>query len=110
MSHTQMTGGWSEPRPLTHQDMRIFNEALRGLTGAIYTPHLVSTQVVNGTNYIFLCSTRSATNRAIIGFAVVSAHRSLHGRVRLTDIKRCGTTNSGGRRERIGRLLFGSSW
>lgn len=45
------SGGWSPYREVTPQDQKIFNEALAGLLGVQYTPTLVSTQVVNGTNY-----------------------------------------------------------
>ena len=89
MVKPQLSGGWSEPRPLTMQDRRIFTEALGGMDGVTYTPHLVSTQVVNGTNYAFLCGMRSVTYPADVGFAVVIAHKSLNGDIQLTDIRKC---------------------
>ena len=86
----QLTGGWSEPRPLTAQDRKIFAEAVGGMVGASYTPHLVSTQVVSGTNYAFLCGMRSATRSSDVGFAVVMAYKPLSGKAQLTDIRNCG--------------------
>ena len=94
MIRPQLTGGWSEPRPLTMQDRKIFAEAVGGMVGATYTPHLVSTQVVSGTNYAFLCGMRSATRSAEVGFAVVLAHKPLSGKVQLIDIRNCGIANS----------------
>ena len=90
MINAQLSGGWSEPRPPTLQDMKVFAEALSGFVGVAYTPYLVSTQVVNGTNYAFLCGAQSATNPANAGFAVITAHKNLGGKVYLTDIKTCG--------------------
>ena len=90
MVRKQQYGGWSEPRPITMQDRKVFIDALGGMVGATYTPHLVSTQVVNGTNYAFLCGMRTATYQAEVGFAVINAHRSLAGEVKLIDIKKCG--------------------
>ena len=90
MVNKQLSGGWSEPRPLTMQDRKIFAETMGGMVGATYTPHLVSTQVVNGTNYAFLCGMRTATYPADVGFAVVTAHKPLNGTAQLTDIKKCG--------------------
>ncbi|GFM80510.1 hypothetical protein PSCICN_12020 [Pseudomonas cichorii] len=44
-------GGWSPYRELNPQDQVIFDEALSGLLGVKYTPTLVATQIVKGTNY-----------------------------------------------------------
>ena len=89
MIKPQLTGGWSEPRPLTMQDRKVFAEAISGTLGATYTPHLVSTQVVSGTNYAFLCGMRSATYSSDVGFAVVLVYKPLSGKAQLTDIRKC---------------------
>ena len=87
MVTNQMHGGWSEPAPLTTQDKKVFAEATRGLTGVVYTPYLVSTQVVNGTNYRFFCGAKTVTRYANVGFAIVSAHKTFDGRVHLINIQ-----------------------
>ena len=44
---------YSEDRPVTAEDMAVFNEAMEDLDGVIYEPALVATQAVIGTNYRF---------------------------------------------------------
>lgn len=55
---TQQTllGGWTPYHPLTAEDQKVFNEAMNGFVGVAYTPELVSTQVVAGTNYRYKCN------------------------------------------------------
>ena len=48
---TLLAGGWTPYHDLTRNDTKVFNEAMKGYVGVDYTPYLVSTQVVNGTNY-----------------------------------------------------------
>ena len=54
-------GGWTPYRPLTAEDRKVFNEAMKGFVGVTYTPNEVSTQVVAGTNYRFKCTSRHMT-------------------------------------------------
>jgi len=49
-------GVYSENRPITDEDMAVFNEAMEGRDGVSYEPALVSTQVVVGMNYRFTCT------------------------------------------------------
>jgi hypothetical protein len=47
---------------ITPETRKIFNEALEGLIGATYKPlYLVATQVVHGTNFVFLAQQNLAT-------------------------------------------------
>lgn len=48
-------GGWSPFEPLTEEDRKVFDEAMKGLVGVEYTPKKVSKQIVQGTNYRFFC-------------------------------------------------------
>lgn len=50
-----ITGGWSPFEPLTEEDRKVFDEAMKGLVGVEYTPKKVSKQIVQGTNYRFFC-------------------------------------------------------
>lgn len=47
-------GGYSPFRALTAEDTAIFQSATNSLVGVTYEPLLVSTQIVNGTNYLFI--------------------------------------------------------
>ena len=51
-----IVGGYSEKREVTKEDIIIFDEALSSFeTDNKYKPKTVSTQVVSGTNYLFIC-------------------------------------------------------
>jgi len=52
-----LVGGYSEDRDLTEEDMAVFERAMSGLTGVVYEPIRVATQIVAGTNYRFTCTT-----------------------------------------------------
>lgn len=49
-----LPGGYSPFRPLTAAELTIFQSATSQLVGVTYEPLFVSTQIVNGTNYIFI--------------------------------------------------------
>lgn len=50
-----VVGGFSQERELTQDEEELFKKAVAGLVSVQYTPLKVSTQVVSGTNYKFLC-------------------------------------------------------
>ena len=55
MSNT-MPGGWTAFSFTIPGDAKhVFDKALEGFTGVGYTPLAVATQVVEGTNYCYLC-------------------------------------------------------
>ena len=47
-------GGWTSWLQLTRSEAKIFYTAIQGLIGADYIPYAVHSQVVAGTNYLFL--------------------------------------------------------
>lgn len=51
-----LAGGYTKFRPITEEDKVIFDKAMKGLVGVDYEPLIVSTQVVKGTNYRFVCN------------------------------------------------------
>ena len=57
-----LMGGFSEQRPLTAEDSAVFDAATKDYGYLQLKPLSVSTQVVAGTNYLFLC-TMSGFNR-----------------------------------------------
>jgi len=51
-----LSGGYTEDRDLTDEDMAVFEQAMAGLLGVTYEPTRVATQVVAGLNYRFTCT------------------------------------------------------
>lgn len=50
-------GGWTEfDFKISKKAKKVFDQAFEGFTGAVYSPLAVATQVVQGTNYCFLCT------------------------------------------------------
>lgn len=56
-----ITGGWTKFRVVTDEDIEIFKEATKGLVGVTYEALIVSTQIVAGTNYKFICNAATVT-------------------------------------------------
>ncbi|MCL1127917.1 hypothetical protein [Shewanella surugensis] len=83
---SQMVGGWSPFRPLDDEDYLIFDEAMTNFVGVSYTPHQVSTQVVNGTNYRFECEAKVVSPSAAIEHALVQIYKPLEGKAQLVSI------------------------
>ncbi len=82
----QMTGGWSHFARLEAHEHMVFEEAVKMLgLGTHYTAERVSKQVVNGTNYRFLCEARPVTHEPHEYLAVVSCHVPPGGKP--TDVK-----------------------
>jgi hypothetical protein len=50
-----LMGGFSEQRPLAAEDSAVFAEATKDYTYLGLKPLSVSTQIVAGTNYLFVC-------------------------------------------------------
>ena len=82
----QTTGGWTPFGPVTPEEQQVFNTAIQGLVGVGYKTELVSTQVVNGTNYRFLCQATPVYPGAQSYPAVVSIYQPLNGQPHVTSI------------------------
>jgi hypothetical protein len=80
-----LTGSYMPYRPLTFLEQSIFEKALNGFVGASYMPYAVSTQLVNGTNYHFLCTRTLMTLDPIESIVIVAVHCSLKGEVSRQD-------------------------
>ena len=86
----QMLGGFTDFRPVTAEDIAIFNRAIGRVVGTTYVPILVSTQVVNGTNYIFIAQTSKVTSTGTIqGLARVKIYVDLQGAAQVISIEPC---------------------
>ena len=60
-----LMGGYSEQRPLTPEDSAVFVAATKDYAYLNLTPLSVSTQVVAGMNYLFLCETKAFGGAAV---------------------------------------------
>ena len=76
-TRTQTAGSYTAMRVPTAEDKAVFDEAMKGLAGVTYTPDSVATQIVNGTNYKFLCEGETSTNPPMKFDAEVIVHQPL---------------------------------
>ncbi|WP_227827948.1 MULTISPECIES: hypothetical protein [unclassified Clostridioides] len=58
-----LCGGWANIRLLNEDDLKVFNETKGTLLGVEYEPLIVSTQIVAGTNYKFICKAETVSNK-----------------------------------------------
>lgn len=72
-------GGWTIHDSITAEDMSVFDAAMKGIVGVDYEPIAVATQVVNGTNYCFICKTKVVVPVATAGMAKVIIYKPLQG-------------------------------
>lgn len=85
-------GGWQIPDQITTAEIpeeasSAFNKAVEGFTGNGLTPMaLLGTQVVAGTNYAFLCHSRTVTEEPIESIQVVIVYEDLEGNATITGI------------------------
>jgi hypothetical protein len=82
-----LLGGWTPYHDLTPEDVVVFDEAMHGFVGVVYTPTAVSTQVVAGTNYRYKC-TASMPPAEVIWEAIVEIFKPLNGKPYITGIVR----------------------
>lgn len=81
-----LLGGWSELRSVNSEDVAIFNKATEHLLGVDYTPLKVSTQVVAGMNYQFICDSKVVAPGTEPHKATVTIYQPLQGDPIVTNI------------------------
>lgn len=84
-----LMGGWTQAEsPLVTEALRaIFEKALEGLAGTAYEPlALVSSQVVAGMNYCFLCEAQLVYPGAQSNYALVYIYADLNGGAEISEI------------------------
>lgn len=81
-----LVGGWSEFRPLTAEDKKVFDEATQGLVGVRYEPLMVSTQIVAGTNYKYMCNAYPVIAEPIVQHKMVQIFAPLSGTPHIVSI------------------------
>ena len=72
-----LAGGWTDQHDLSPEEMLVFREATKDYYGVDYTPLSVAIQIVKGTNYCYVCSTKSVTNPPQLSNALVYVYRPL---------------------------------
>jgi hypothetical protein len=91
---TTIPGGWTPFRELTTADEKVFKEATQQLLGVKYTPLSVSTQVVEGTNYRFLCDGKVVSPNAETQQYMVQIYQSPRGVPEVTSISLLHSPNT----------------
>ena len=79
-------GGYSPFRVPTSEEIATFNNAIGSLVGVTYQPLLVSTQIVNGTNYLFIALATSSTPTTSQYYVTVQIFVSTSGIITLGQI------------------------
>ena len=86
-----LAGGWTVSEPgassLTEEEQAIFDQAKEGLLGVEYTPVAVlATQLVSGTNYAYLCSSKAVTPEAQPEWCVVVVYNNLQNEASVSSV------------------------
>lgn len=91
-STEQITGGWIVNEEFTavlsSDEQKVFESAAATYTGAQLTPIAVlATQVVSGTNYAFLCSSKPTTQGSVLTYCIAVVYEDLEGNAQITSVK-----------------------
>lgn len=86
-----LMGGWQDadnlPNMLTEDQQAVFDKALEGMTGVGYTPVAVlATQVVAGTNYVFLAQGTTVTANPVTHLYIIKVYADLQGNAEVMNI------------------------
>lgn len=83
-----LMGGWSDFTGLTSDDEDVFKQAIGSIKGVDYKAFKVSKQIVNGTNYRFICEGNPVVRDSNIFPAIVKVYQPANGNAVLTGIER----------------------
>ena len=83
-----LMGGWSDFTDLAHEDEEVFKQAISSVKDVDYKAFKVSKQIVNGTNYRFICEGNPAVRDSNIFPAIVKVYQPVNGNAVITGIKR----------------------
>ncbi len=84
-------GGWqaSKKYTVTKAKKKIFKKATKELVGVQYTPiAYLGSQVVAGTNHLYLCKLKAVLEDVETGYALVYVYQDLDGKAKVSKIKR----------------------
>lgn len=82
----RILGGWRVHDKITDKDIKILKTALNGFVGVDYKPVILATQVVNGTNYCFICKSTGVTFNSPEGISKIMIYKPLKGDPIITSI------------------------
>ncbi|MBX4259425.1 hypothetical protein [Clostridium estertheticum] len=57
----KICGGWTIQEPVSKENKKVLDIALKGFVGSTFEPIVVATQVVNGVNYVFIAKSTTVT-------------------------------------------------
>ena len=85
------TGKWTINKKagtyVTKAQKKLFKKATAGMAGVGYTPVFVmSTQIVEGTNYAYFCKAKTATSKPVTSWKVVIVNKSLSGKAKVVTV------------------------
>ena len=83
-----LMGGWSEFTDLAPEDEEVFKQVIGLEKGVDYKVFKVSKQIVNGTNYRFICEGNPVVKDSNIFPAIVKVYQLVNGNAVLTGIER----------------------
>ena len=84
-----LDGGWeqTESPVMTEEAQAAFDKAMEGFVGTDYVPvAFLSSQLVSGMNYCFLCEATVVYPGAETTYALVYVYQDLEGKAEITDI------------------------
>ena len=81
-----MPGGWSYQSDLTPYDLYVFYRAIGTHDDYFYVPVAVAKQIVNGTNYRFMCIAEPQSETINPHFAIINIYQPLRGEPYVTSI------------------------
>ena len=84
----QVPGGYGPFAPVDANTKAVFEQAMSGILGVGYTPLIVSTQVVAGTNYLFMCNAKVVAPGTTAFPVEVIIFQPLNGKPHLVSVKR----------------------
>ena len=87
---TLLSGGWTRASsPVITSDIQaLFDKATLGMVGTRYKPiAYLASQVVAGTNHMFLCSFSSVVPNAVATYVLVTIYEDLQGNASLYDVR-----------------------
>jgi hypothetical protein len=83
----QVVGGYGPFEPVDAKTKDIFAKAMAGPVGVGYTPLIVATQVVDGTNYLYMCNAQVVAPGTSANPMEVIVFQPLNGPPKKTSIK-----------------------
>ena len=89
---SEITGGWTlnndiKSMSISKNAMSVFNKAIEDYTGMTFEPiALLGTQVVSGTNYMFLCKGTTVTEKPETSLKVVIVYNDLKDKTKITSV------------------------